>query len=87
MYSLAKSYSSFSRQVVIERNVIFLIKSEHLLPWEVLHIMYHGDVVLSAISATTAISYSKLSKVQCIGSPKSCSLTAFIHQCTYLLRC
>lgn len=32
MYSWAKSYSSFSRQVVIERNVIFLIKSEHLLP-------------------------------------------------------
>lgn len=32
MYSLAKSYSSFSGQVVIERNVIFLIKPEHLLP-------------------------------------------------------
>lgn len=32
MYSSAKSYSSFSGQVVIERNVIFLIKAEHLLP-------------------------------------------------------
>ena len=32
MHFLAKSYSSFSRQVVIERNVIFLIKPEHLLP-------------------------------------------------------
>lgn len=77
MYSSAKSYSSFSGQVVIERNVIFLIKAEHLLPlgsaacnvpWEhgAFYISYYNRNIWQKTSKNTVYRKSQIILLNCI---------------------